>query len=71
MVIAWDLKYTAIALSTLNSCYVKEVIMASLSSIGLKYRGKGGFARKTERNRRIGAAKLQSCPTKSPSQGKK
>lgn len=44
--------------------------MASLSSIGLKYRGKGGFATKTERNRRIGAAKLQSCPTKSPSQGK-
>lgn len=53
MVIAWDLKYTVIALLTLNFCDIKTVIAASFSSIGLKYVGKGSFAMKTKRNRRM------------------
>lgn len=53
MVIAWDLKYTVIALLTLNFCDIKTVIAASFSSIGLKYVGKGNFAMKTKRNRRM------------------
>lgn len=53
MLIAWDLKYTVIALLPLKFCDIKTVIVSSFDSISLKYRGKGSFAMKTKRNRRM------------------